>query len=231
VESQKILNLRVLRRDCRSLGQIMAQRFVVWFRPMRCASLLGRGRRGAVQFLFVVCWAFLTGCVATKPTRVVLVGGAGLSQLGELGSNISAMCPDADVVETGGWDGFRGDVKRAATEPPCQSVILIGHSFGCQTIADAAADLDRVDLVVMIDPAWDDMTVPRSVKSCIWYQRSDEAGMERRSVVRNAGRPVVIAGDHNDICHNARLMAEVSRIVRDMSDRSAMQERMRKGVR
>jgi pimeloyl-ACP methyl ester carboxylesterase len=181
--------------------------------------------------LLLLSAVIFPACVPTKPTRVILVGGAGLSQLGDVGMTISAMCPDTDVIETGGWDGFRGDVGRAATEPPCQSVILIGHSFGCRTIADAAANLRRVDLVVLIDPAWDDITLPRSVMSCVWYQRSEDAGMERRAIVRNGGRPIVVPGDHNHICHNERLREDVGQLVRNINDRNALRQRLQKTFR
>jgi pimeloyl-ACP methyl ester carboxylesterase len=174
----------------------------------------------------VMAALFMVGCGAPKPTRVLLVGGAGLSQLGDLGETISAMCPNAEVVETGGWDGFRANLEKMARDRPEQGVILIGHSFGCQTIAQAAAELAPVDLVVMIDPAWDDITLPPGVRSCMWYQRAED-GLERRAVIRNGGRPTLVSGDHAGICHSGQLIAEVSRVVRDISDRRAMQLRMR----
>jgi len=134
------------------------------------------------------------------------------------------------VVETGGWDGFRGDVERAATDPPCQGVILIGHSFGCETIARAAAHMRGVDLVVMIDPSWDDITL-RPGLSCMWYQRAEDGGMERRAAVRNGGRPVIVAADHNGMCHNAQVIAEVAQAVRNISERRAIQQRLRNLLR
>lgn len=210
---------------------MMTQRSVPCFQPMGNPSRVALVCRAVPACLLLLAWLILPGCGLTKPTRVLLVGGAGLSQLGDLGMTISAMCPDADVVETGGWDGFRADVKRFATDPPCQGVILIGHSFGCATIAEAAAQLRGVDLVVMIDPAWDDITLPRSASNCMWYQRANDGGMERRAVIRNGGQPMVVAGDHNDICRNPRLIAEVARAVRDISERRAMQQRMRSMVR
>jgi hypothetical protein len=166
--------------------------------------------------LLLLMACLLPGCATSKPTLVVLVGGAGLSQLGEIGANISARCPDADVIESGGWDGFRANLKQVVRDHPCQALILIGHSFGCQTIAQAAADISRVELVVMIDPAWDDITLPSSVVSCLWYQRGD-AGVERMAIITNGGRPETISGDHNDICHSPRLIAEVSQIVNNIS--------------
>jgi len=184
-------------------------------------------RRHALSALFLLITSLvLSGCGEPKPTRVLLVGGAGLSQLGTLGATISAMSPDAEVIETGGWDGFRSNLRRIIKDRPSEGLVLIGHSFGCQTIAQAAADVPQVDLVVMIDPAWDDITLPRTVYSCLWYQRSD-LGAERRAVIRNGGRPMIVNGDHNSICYSPQLIAEVSRIVRDLSDRKAMHQRMR----
>jgi len=176
-------------------------------------------------FLLLLAW-LLPACTTSKPTLVVLVGGAGLSQLGELGENISALCPDADVIEAGGWDGFRADLQRVVRDHPCEGLILVGHSFGCQTIADAAAGISAVDLAVMIDPAWDDITLPRSVVSCLWYQRADP-GLERMALIRNGGRPVTIAGDHNNICHSPRLIADVSQVARDISAHNARRHLLR----
>jgi len=195
---------------------------------------MGHSSQSAMPFraflivMLLMTW-MLGGCGEPKTTRVLLVGGAGLSQLGELGSTIAAMCPDAQVDETGGWDGFRADLKHIAGQHPDQTVILIGHSLGCQTIAEAAAQLPRVDLVVMIDPAWDDITLPRSIVSFMWFQRAED-GIERRATVLNGGHPRIISGDHNGICHSPELISEVARAVNDISQRRAMQQRMRNPV-
>ena len=72
-----------------------------------------------LALLLLMAW-LLPGCSSSKPTLVLLVGGAGLSQLGEIGENISARCPDANVIETGGWDGFRANLKQVVKDHPCQ---------------------------------------------------------------------------------------------------------------
>jgi pimeloyl-ACP methyl ester carboxylesterase len=172
-----------------------------------------------------------TACSHSKPTRVLLIGGAGLSQLGDLNALLSATCADADIIETGGWDGFRADAAHIATDAPAPNgVILIGHSFGCKTAADAAAELSSVDLLVLIDPAWDEIVVPRTVRSAVWFERSEDGGLEARSIVHNAGRPIIIPGDHNHICHDPELMAEVTRMVRKISDRRGLRSRLRHGI-
>lgn len=63
----------------------------------------------------------------------------------------------------------------------------------------------------------------------MWYQRA-EVGIERRAVIKGGGRPTVVSGDHAWICHSPRLMEEVSRAVLDISDRRAMQLKMRGAV-
>ena len=183
-------------------------------------------RRALPALLLLLFTVMMPACASSKPTVVLLVGGAGLSQLGELGENISAICPDAEVIETGGWDGFRADVHRIALNHSGQGLVLIGHSFGCQTIARDAAQIPGIDLVVMIDPAWDDITLPPTIRSCFWYQRS-QAGLERTATIRNGGSPMIIASDHNDICHSPRLISEVTQAVRGISERNATQQRIR----
>jgi pimeloyl-ACP methyl ester carboxylesterase len=207
---------------------MMTQHSVPSAQPM-CHPCTVLRQHAMPAFLLSLVVLFLPACATSKPTLVVLVGGAGLSQLGEVGETISALCPDADVVETGGWDGFRADLKRFVKEHPSQGLVLIGHSFGCQTIAQAAGDIQGIDLVVMIDPAWNDFTLPPTVSSCLWYQRAED-GMERRATIRNGGRPTLVNGDHNDICHSPPLIAQVARVVRDISERKAMRERLRNGT-
>jgi len=177
-----------------------------------------------VVFLLVLAIT-LGGCVGNRPTLVVFVGGAGLSQLGDLKTAVSAACPDADVIEISAWDGFRSDVARVINARQPRGVVLIGHSFGCETIARAATQLRTVDLAVLIEPAWDDIVLPRNVQSCLWYQRS-EIGMERRAVVHGGGRPITVPGGHNDLPRTPEVIVEVVRFVDRISARHATQERM-----
>jgi pimeloyl-ACP methyl ester carboxylesterase len=154
----------------------------------------------------LVC--LVSGCSRQEATLVVVVGGLGGSQLGDLRKGIEEHCPQATVVSAGDWDAYRADVKAIATAKTYPHVVFIGHSFGCQTIARVAAEVPRVDLAVFIDPAWDDVRLCKTVEHYLWYQRSG-FGIEREAQVVGADKPKVIKGDHNSIPHAPELIAEV----------------------
>jgi len=148
------------------------------------------------------------GCAHPEPTLVVVVGGLGFSQLGDLRHAVAEKCPQATVVSAGGWDGYKTDLKALATAKPHQHIILVGHSFGCQAIAEAAAQLPKVDLAVFIDPAWDDFRLSKNIDHYLWYQRSG-IGIEREAKIVGAAAPKTITGGHNDIPHAPELIADV----------------------
>jgi pimeloyl-ACP methyl ester carboxylesterase len=154
--------------------------------------------------VLAVCFA---GC-SREPTLVVVVGGLGVSQLGDLRKSLESQCPQATVVSAGDWDAYKADVKAIATGKTYGHVVFIGHSFGCQAIAQAAGKLTNVDLAVFIDPAWDDLCVPKNIEHYLWYQRSG-FGLEREANIVGTEKPKIIKGDHNGIPHSPELIAEV----------------------
>jgi pimeloyl-ACP methyl ester carboxylesterase len=168
----------------------------------------------AFQLLVViaVCFPFffIAGC-AQRPILVVTSGGLGFSQMGDLRRAIEKQCPNADVVSAGWWDAYKNDMAKIIRDKPHEHVVLIGHSLGCETIAQAAGKVPKVDLVVLIDPAWDDIHLPRSVEHCLWYRRSD-FGWEREANVSGASF-VTIKGGHNDIPQSPQLIAEVVKAI------------------
>ena len=176
-------------------------RAAVW--PRLLALLLG-----------VLCFA---GCAHPEPTLVVVVGGLGISQLGDLRHEVQRQCPQAKVVNAGGWDGYKSDLKAIATAKPHEHIIFVGHSFGCGAIAEAASQLPRVDLAVFIDPAWNDFPLPRTVARCLWFRRSG-GGLEREARVVGAPGPKVIKGGHNDIPHSPELIASVVGAINSVKD-------------
>jgi hypothetical protein len=161
--------------------------------------------------------AALGGCAKTPRTLVVTVGGAGFSQMHDLRMAIKDQCPEAEVVSAGMWDAYKADIGKIVAAKPRDHVILIGHSFGCGAIDDAADALPRVDLAVFIDPAWNDFSLSRTIARHLWFQRST-FGIEREAKILGASGAKKIEGGHNDIPHSpeliAQVVAEVNRIAR-----------------
>lgn len=160
----------------------------------------------------------LTGCARPEPTLVVVVGGLGLSQLGDLRHAIMRECPQATVVNAGAFDGYKSDIKTLATKKPHEHIILVGHSFGCAAIANAAEQLPKVDLTVFIDPAWDDFKLPKNTLHYLWFQRS-KFDIEREAKIIGASSPQKIAGGHNDIPHSPDLIARVTSAINQSATR------------
>jgi hypothetical protein len=156
------------------------------------------------------------GCAKPKGTLVVVVGGLGLSQLRDVRQAVERQCPDVDVVNAGGWDGYKANLEAIAKEKKRQHVIMVGHSFGCGAIADAAAKLPKVDLAVFIDPSWNDFKLPGTVGRYLWYKRSN-FDIEREAKIIGARNPVTIHGGHNDIPHSPELINGVVSAVKRVS--------------
>ena len=160
------------------------------------------------KMIALVILACCFGGCATKKTLVVTVGGLGFSQLGDLRRTVERQFPDAKVVNAGGLDGYKADLVKIATAKPREHIIFVGHSFGCGAIAEAAGKLPHVDLLVFIDPAWNDFRLPQNVSYYLWYRRSG-IGIEREAKIIGASAPKVIHGGHNDIPHSDELIAGV----------------------
>ncbi|MCL2639218.1 MAG: hypothetical protein FWD53_00080 [Phycisphaerales bacterium] len=173
------------------------------------------------QLLLVMLMAWLLGaCAKTKPTLVVTVGGMGYSQLRTLRLMIIQECPYAKVVNAGGWDGHNANLKRIAESKPRTNIIFIGHSFGCGAINEAAEKMQKLDLAVFIDPAWNDFNLSKNIVDHIWYQRSG-MGIERQAqIVGSTVTPRTIKGGHNDIPHSPMLIAEVINAIHAIHEKS-----------
>jgi hypothetical protein len=156
----------------------------------------------------LMMFATLGGCAKPKQTLVVMVGGLGFSQLGDVRRAVQDKCPDADVINAGAIDGYKADLPRLVNGKPHQKVIFVGHSFGCAAIASAAPEVQPIDLAVFIDPAWNDFRLPESVKGYMWFKRGG-IGIERTANIVGASNPKVIAGGHNDIPHSDELIAGI----------------------
>src|SRR5437762_5104 len=104
--------------------------------------------RSIRALLTIFLLAALASCAHPEPTLVVTVGGLGFSQMGDLRQAIAKSCPQATVISAGMWDAYKTDIKALATAKPHLHIILVGHSFGCEAIAQAAAQMPRVDLAI-----------------------------------------------------------------------------------
>lgn len=160
---------------------------------------------GLVLVMVLGMW----GCAQPAPrTVVVTVGGMGFSQMHDLRMALERECPEAKVISAGMWDAYKADIKRLVQAEPRTHVILIGHSFGCGAIDEAANGLPRVDLAVFIDPAWSDFKLSKQIDRYLWFKRSD-IGIEREANIGGASSPETIKGGHNDIPHSQELIAQV----------------------
>lgn len=164
---------------------------------------------GAIRWiLLLTALVGLTACAKPQPTVVVLVGGLGMSQLGDVKAAVKQRCPEADVVSAGWWDAYKEDPAALAREKPRERIIMVGHSFGCKTVAEAAAKLPAIDLAIFIEPAWNDVTVPRNVRRVLWFQRS-EIGFTRKAKILAGVKPVVINGGHNTVTESPTLISGI----------------------
>lgn len=164
----------------------------------------------AFQIIVVLAVCFVGGC-AHKPILVITSGGLGFSQMGPVRRAIEKQCPNADVVSAGAWDAFKTDLPKIIRESPHDHYVLVGHSLGCQTIAETARKVPKVDLLVFLDPAWDDIQLPRNVQTCLWYQRSDWDWIREAKV--NGASPWIIKGGHNDVPQSPEVIAAVVRAI------------------
>jgi pimeloyl-ACP methyl ester carboxylesterase len=165
----------------------------------------------AFHVIIAIAICFVTGC-AQKPILVITSGGLGFSQMGEVRRAIEKQCPNADVVSAGFWDAYKSDMAQIIRDKPHDHIVLVGHSLGCQTIAQTAGKVSKVDLAVLIDPAWDDIRLPRNIQQCLWYRRS-EFGFEREANVTGASGFITIKGGHNDIPQSPQLIAAVVKAI------------------
>ena len=190
---------------------------------MRNGSFAGRGGMCGVGIKFIMMLlaiGAIFGCAKPRPTLVVVVGGLGLSQLGDVRRAVQSQCPGADVVNAGGWDWYKADLPEIVRNKPHQHVVFIGHSFGCGAIAEASRQVKAVELAVFIDPAWSDFHLPTTIGRYLWYKRSG-FGIEREAQIVGASNPQTIRGGHNDIPHSPELIAGVVSAINRIKDAPA----------
>lgn len=153
-----------------------------------------------------------------------LGGTATTSQIDDLVAMERASFPEAQVRMFGPKNGWMADVAGTVKASKYDRLILLGHSFGGDTVARAAAQVN-VDLLILIDPVvhspgQDEITIPPSVKRCIVFRRASEGfwgsiGIERRANINGVASILTIDDDHNAIPHRPDVIAEVRREIQE----------------
>ena len=166
-----------------------------------------------LRLTFLIGLCLTVGC-ARRPVLVITVGGLGFSQMGSVRQAIQKQCPQAEVRSAGAWDAYKAELPRMIRDTPHEHLVLIGHSLGCQTVAEAAGKAPKLDLLVLIEPAWDDIRIPKGVKRCLWYQRSNFDFVRPAKV--HGISPIKINGGHNDVTHSSTLISSVVKAINDI---------------
>jgi pimeloyl-ACP methyl ester carboxylesterase len=164
------------------------------------------------RFILAGIFCLAVGCA--RPILVVTVGGLGFSQMGTVRRAIEKQCPDADVKSAGFWDAFKTDVQKMLRESPHDHVVLIGHSLGCQTIAQATRQVKKVDLLVLIEPAGDDIRLQKNVEKYLWYQRTNFDWIRPAKI--SGASPTRINGGHNDIAQSPEVVNSVVKAINEI---------------
>jgi len=159
------------------------------------------------RLIVLIAIAFAGGCTH-KPILVITVGGLGWSQMATVRHAIEKECPQADVMSAGAIDAFKTDVPQMIRENPHDHLVLVGHSLGCQTITLAAGRVRKVDVLVLIEPAPDDLRPPKNVDVVLWYQRTDFDLFIHMAKVFGLN-PIKIRGGHNDVPQSKEVVAAV----------------------
>jgi hypothetical protein len=63
-----------------------------------------------------------------------------------------------------------------------------------------------------MEPAWDDIQLPRNVENCLWYQRSGWDWIREAKIV-GAHSPWIIKGGHNDVPQSPEVIAAVVKAI------------------
>lgn len=178
-------------------------------------SFLNRRVRARFVFAGLLMIGFVVGC-APKPVLVITVGGLGFSQMGNLRHAIDKRCNNADVQSAGAWDAYKTDLVAMVKKSPHKHVVLIGHSLGCGAIDQAAEKLPKVDLLVFLEPAWDEIRVPRQVQKVLWYRRTN-FDFIRPGTIRGF-KPIDIQGGHNDVPNATPVIEQVVKTINEIRD-------------
>ncbi len=144
--------------------------------------------------------------------EIGLVGGLGKSQLNSLFLPLST---DDNHVDSFDRDGYAQDVVSVVGAVNADKTILIGHSFGTETVLRIAEKFPNLKLIILIDPVsydpfWaSEMTVPDGITVLYVFYRTDAFGPKTAQLKGNITKELSIRGGHNSIPHEAQLISMI----------------------
>jgi hypothetical protein len=136
-------------------------------------------------------------------TLVIICGGLGEAQTGDIVARLEAI-PTLTVVSCDSWDGYKTDIVSLYISNKENKTILIGHSFGSETVINACKSIPFVDIIILIDPVatdWGEMTAPKNVGEIMLFYRSQYFG-PKTAKINEGPEPITVEGDHNSLPHS-----------------------------
>jgi hypothetical protein len=153
----------------------------------------------------------------TGTTTVVVVGGLGGSQLNTIIVELQKLCPNAKIIDAGQRDAYDENIYQILAQNPSNKIVLIGHSFGGETVFRACFGA-KVNYLAMIDPVrnpWGNLpAVSSDVDKYDYFVRSRLFGPY---VARIEGAaPIVISGGHNEIPHDPLVINRIAAQINEL---------------
>lgn len=167
--------------------------------------------RGVAYFFLAACVGVLGSCkrspappapAANKPI-VVSVGGLGSSRMGAFNATVTADIPAITLADFGTPDAWKADIAGwLNANPHSDRIVLCGHSYGAQKVAEASASVGTVALVILFDPVnpvGKETAIPPNVARCIVFRRSNW-DIERMATVTGEHEEFILPNtSHNSV--------------------------------
>jgi len=153
-----------------------------------------------------------------KTVFAVVGGGLGTDQTLDI-QNALAGLANVQVFSPDGTNDYKASFADAVRISPADVVIIVGHSFSCDSACWCAQQLMAlgiaVDLAVFIAPVWQDKH-PVNCRKVIWLD--PEHSMLPRASVIGVSLLMIKGTDHNSICHAAETINIIVQAVREARD-------------
>lgn len=165
----------------------------------------------------IITTLIIFGCKSSPPpiksqdTLILLFGGLGKSQVGDIQIWINKTYPTIGCVTFGEWDSYKNDISAYLKKCTYKKVILIGHSFGCAEICQDSVNIPKVQLTILLDPVafdWNDLIVPASIQKTLVFRRTEELGPPRANITSPVLGSVCITelnDSHDGIPHDHKI--------------------------